>query len=124
MRLGSCVAVALVLAGGYSSNSTPGLGTSICRGSGPRNNQKKKKKKKKPLVSKRISLKNGNVYSSPEQKRKLRLMFGHVCKWWCSRKAAFSCLLGELSFKLPTLSSQSGSHNSEIPREFAAHWVI
>uniref|UniRef100_A0A8D1D011 Protein PRRC1 n=1 Tax=Sus scrofa TaxID=9823 RepID=A0A8D1D011_PIG len=38
-------------AGGHSSDSTPSLGTSICRGSGPRNSnnnrQKKKKKKKK-----------------------------------------------------------------------------
>src|SRR5512136_1347482 len=57
MRLGSRVAVALAWAGGYSSDSTPSLGTSICRGSGPRNSnnnnnkttttkQKDKKKKK------------------------------------------------------------------------------
>ena len=36
-RLGSCVAVALAQAGGYSSDLTPSLGTSICRGSGPKN---------------------------------------------------------------------------------------
>jgi len=30
MRLGSCVAVAVVQAGGCSSHSTPSLGTSIC----------------------------------------------------------------------------------------------
>ena len=29
-RLGSCIAVAVVQAGGYSSDWTPGLGTSIC----------------------------------------------------------------------------------------------
>ena len=43
-RLGSCVAVAVVKAGGYSSNWTPSLGTSICRGSDPRNGKKMKKK--------------------------------------------------------------------------------
>ena len=34
--LGSCVAVALAWASGYSSDSTPSLETSICRGSGPK----------------------------------------------------------------------------------------
>ena len=37
---GSCAAVALVYAGSYSSNSTPSLGTSICRRSGPRKGKK------------------------------------------------------------------------------------
>ena len=40
------VAVALVQAGSYSSNSTPSLGTSIGRGYGPKKPKKKKKKKK------------------------------------------------------------------------------
>jgi len=44
MWLGSCVAVAVAKASGYSSDSTPSLGTSICRGSGPRNGKKTKKK--------------------------------------------------------------------------------
>ena len=44
-RLGSRVAVALAWACGYSSDSTPSLGTSICRGSSPRNSKKTKKKK-------------------------------------------------------------------------------
>ena len=44
-QLGSSVAVALVWAGGYSSNSTPSLETSICRGSSPRKYKKKRKKK-------------------------------------------------------------------------------
>ena len=43
MWLGSDVAVAVVWAGGYSSDSTSSLGTSIC----PRCSPKKKKKKKK-----------------------------------------------------------------------------
>ena len=45
MQLGSRVAVAV--AGSYSSNSTPSLGTSICRGSDPRKWQKDGKKKKR-----------------------------------------------------------------------------
>ena len=53
--------MALAEAGGYSADSTPSLGTSMCRGSGPRNSnnnnnnkkdkrQKKKKKKKKEKI--------------------------------------------------------------------------
>ena len=38
------VAVAVVVAGSCSSDSTPSLGTSVCRGCGP-----KKKKKKEPV---------------------------------------------------------------------------
>ena len=40
--LGSRVAVPLASAGRYSSNSTPSLGTSIRRGSGPRKGKKTK----------------------------------------------------------------------------------
>ena len=47
MRPRSHIAVALAKASGYSSNSTPSLGSSICHGSGPRNGKKKKKRKKK-----------------------------------------------------------------------------
>jgi len=36
MRLRSDVAVAAVQAGGYNSDSTPSLGTSICRRCGPK----------------------------------------------------------------------------------------
>ena len=46
-RLGSRVTVVLAWAGGYSSDSTPSLGTSICLRSGPRKKTKNKKKKKK-----------------------------------------------------------------------------
>ena len=48
MQLGTCVAVAVVEAGSYSSHSTPSLGTSICHGCGPK---KKKKKKNQNLGS-------------------------------------------------------------------------
>ena len=41
VRIPSCCG-----SGSYSSNSTPSLGTSICRGSGPRKGKKTKKKKK------------------------------------------------------------------------------
>ena len=34
---------------GYSCDSTPSLGTSICRGYGPKKTKKKKKKKKDPI---------------------------------------------------------------------------
>ena len=42
--LGSRVAVALVKAGTYSSDSTPSLGTSICHRCGPKKQTKKKRK--------------------------------------------------------------------------------
>ena len=42
-RLGSPVAVAVAQAGSYNSNQTPSLGTSICRGCGPKKTKKKKK---------------------------------------------------------------------------------
>jgi len=44
-RLGSGIAVALAQAGGYSSDSTPSLGTSICCGCGPRKDKKQTNKK-------------------------------------------------------------------------------
>ena len=40
--LGSRVAVAVAVAGSYSSNSTTSLGTSICCGCGPKKTLKKK----------------------------------------------------------------------------------
>ena len=46
MRLRSRVAVAFAEAGGYSSDLTPSLGTSICWGSSRRNGKKTKKEKK------------------------------------------------------------------------------
>ena len=47
MWLVSGIAVAVVQASSYSSNQTPSLGTSICRGSGLRNGKKTKNKNKK-----------------------------------------------------------------------------
>ena len=38
MGLGSCVAVAVVSTGSYSSDGTPSLGTSICHGCSPNDN--------------------------------------------------------------------------------------
>ena len=45
--LGAPVAVALAWVGGYSSDWPPSLGTSIYRGSAPRNSKKTKKKKER-----------------------------------------------------------------------------
>ena len=44
MWLGSCIAAAVVYAGSCSSHVIPSLGTSICRGCGPKKPKKKKKK--------------------------------------------------------------------------------
>ena len=43
-QLGSCVAVAMAVAGNCSSDSAPSLGTFICCGCGPKKQKKKKKK--------------------------------------------------------------------------------
>ena len=53
-QLGSCIAlaVAVVYASSYSSNSTPRLKTSICRRSSPKNKTKQKKKTKKKNIKK------------------------------------------------------------------------
>ena len=42
MQLGSCVAVAVVQAGGQSSDRTPSLGPSICHGFGPKKTKQNK----------------------------------------------------------------------------------
>ena len=47
MQLEFCVAVAVVLASGYSSDWTPSLGTSMCRGYGLRKDKEKNKKERK-----------------------------------------------------------------------------
>ena len=48
--LRSLVAVALAVAGSYSSDSTPSLGISICRGCGPKKTKKKKKKTSHEII--------------------------------------------------------------------------
>ena len=45
--LGSCIAVAVAKASSYSSDWTLSLGTSICRGCGPKKQKKQKKKKRR-----------------------------------------------------------------------------
>ena len=52
MRLRSCVAVAVVEAGSYNSNSPPCLGTTICPGCGP----KKQEKNNNPFPSRNLNL--------------------------------------------------------------------
>ena len=61
-QLGSHVAVAVVWAGSYSSDSTPGLGTSICFGGGP-------KKKKKEITE---NLTTNTIPVWPRQSRSLK----------------------------------------------------
>ena len=46
MWLQSHVAVAMVKASGYSSDSSPGLGTFICFGCGPKKTKKERERKK------------------------------------------------------------------------------
>ena len=46
MWLRPCIALAVVYASSYSSDSAPSLGTSICRGCGPKETKKKKEKEK------------------------------------------------------------------------------
>ena len=60
MRLGSHVAVAVVLAGSCSSNLTPSLGTSMCHGCGPKK-EKKKKVYKQQMLERGCS--NGNPHT-------------------------------------------------------------
>ena len=46
MQLGSGIAMAVAQASGYSSDQTPGLGTSICRGCSPKKTKDKTNKQK------------------------------------------------------------------------------
>ena len=65
MQLGSgtAVAVAVVEASGYSSDSTPSLGTSMCRGRGPKKPKTNKQTKKDVMDSTVITV-NNTVISS------------------------------------------------------------
>ena len=67
MQLGSHVAVALVLAGGYSSDSTPCAVSSISQRSDKRNLKMKKKKKKDRSLSSLI--KSDYLAVAPVKKR-------------------------------------------------------
>ena len=58
MQLGSGIAMAAVYTSGYSSDSIPSLGPSICHGCGP---QKTKRKKKKRKIGTIVSLSKGGV---------------------------------------------------------------
>ena len=60
MQLGSGIAVAMMQAGGYSSNSTPSLGT-MCRECGP----KKTKKEKECKELRRVYENSGTTLNTP-----------------------------------------------------------
>ena len=67
MRLGSCVAVAVVQAGSCSSDWTPCLGTSICLQCGPKKEENKTKQNKtKKLYQYKEVLKPGNLRTTLE----------------------------------------------------------
>ena len=53
MRLGSCVAVAVVWGHGYSFDLTPSLRTSICFGCKPKKTKERKRERKKEKERKR-----------------------------------------------------------------------
>ena len=48
--------MAVAVAGGYSFNWTPSLGTSICHGDSPKKTKKKKKKPKKQKTKRKLCL--------------------------------------------------------------------
>ena len=60
--------MAVVQAGGYSSNSSPSLGTSICRGGSPKKPKKKKKKKEK---------REGKEIKKEKKKKKKKVYHAH-----------------------------------------------
>ena len=55
MWLRSQVAVVLAQAGGYSSDWTPSMGTSICHGHSPRNGKKRQKQKTKQNTNNKVA---------------------------------------------------------------------
>ena len=60
--------LALAQASSYSSDSTPSLGTSICRGSGPRKGKKRETKKEKKFgfpTEDRKELEEGEPFAIP-----------------------------------------------------------
>ena len=66
-QLGSCIAVAVAVAGGYSSNWTPSLGISMCLGKQP---WKKEKKKKKCDPTHENPMAKGKAQKKKEKKKK------------------------------------------------------
>ena len=58
-------ALAVVQAGGYSSNSTSGLGTSVCHGCGPKETKRQKKKRKRNGDGEQAA---GDPEGSPEER--------------------------------------------------------
>ena len=91
-RLRSCVAGAgaVAVAGSYSSDSTPSLGTSICPGCSPKKTKRRRKKKstnkrksklKGPDCQKLLNLRAANVGEDIGQP-KLFFTIGENCHWY------------------------------------------
>ena len=72
-RLRSHIPVALAYSGGYSSDWTPSLGTSILSWSGPRNCKKRQKKKKRSYTKMLIKHTGNPIFFS---------FYGHICSIW------------------------------------------
>ena len=68
IRLGSCVAVAVVYAGSYSSDLTPSLGTSIYHGCDPKKQNKNRNTRMRNVIQRlvpgKMSLPLGKWFSS------------------------------------------------------------
>ena len=79
-RLGSRVAVALVSAGGYSSNVTPSLETSMCLGSGPRNSKKDKKKLKIKKIFKKSKCMLMSLFGPAHNPKQVSFIHSHWYK--------------------------------------------
>ena len=92
MRLGSGVAVALTVAGNYSSNWTPSLETSICHGCSPR----KDKKKKKSIVFKYVSYNKNKFLKYYLYYIKICKILGHKCDKIHAKSENLKALLREI----------------------------
>ena len=69
------MAVAVVVAGGYSPSWTPSLGTSICRWHGPKKTKDKKKKKKAVLRGKFPAI---NAFLKKQEKSQINHLNNHL----------------------------------------------
>ena len=82
--LGSGVAVVVAWTGSYRSDSTPSLGTSICRKCGPLKKKKKKKKKRKEtfLAESKNTLNHQIQCLSLDNRIPIIFFFIHFCAFF------------------------------------------
>ena len=93
--LGSCVTMAVVWAGGCSSDLTPSLGSSICHRCGPKNQTKTKQKNQ--TNSRGRSSHSGSAETNPTRNREVAGSIPGLVQWvndltllwlWCRLAAA------------------------------------